>query len=415
MTIQEIKKRNQEIEARMAEISQIAERAINGEVVENLDQLNLEADSLKIERNKLSAEMVKINAELKDDANFRSITDPIKENNEERNMKTNNFTATKEYREQFMKYVQTGIKGDLLKRSDEFTTTADVKSVIVPVTITEQLFKKDPNAGALYDLVTKTNHPFGMNIPVVDTEFEIEWVAERSTSEKKKSTTATVTFTGFKGLIKFVQSFETSVMTLPEFEQAIVQKMLEGARKSFDKVIVAGTGVNQPKGILADGDYTKKSVVVTEADVAKYSTWVKAYAKVPQNKKTTGSWIMNDGDWTQYILGMVDDNNRPIAVERLGVDGMPRKFFLGRPVVTLENQGLPTFDSVTGNASASKTTAFALFADLSDYWLNLNKDMTMKDYVDEDTDDQIKKLIVLADGKMVDKTSIVAVCKGAAE
>lgn len=415
MTLEEIKNRLEEIQARTDEIAKIAQDAINGIEVENIDDLNAEADKLQEERSRLKAEALKIRAEVKDDTNFRSILNLDKNDkvNEEKNMNNRDLTSSVEYREAFKEFIQRGIVKDILKRADAFTQTGDVASVIVPVTITEKLFKRNPNAGALYDLVTKTNHPFGMNVPVSDTQFEITWVAERGTSEKKKGATSVVAFTGYKGLIKFVQSFETSVMALPEFEQAMVERMLEGARKSFDKVIINGTGNGQPKGILASATYTTaKSVKMVSADVAKYASWIAAYAKVPMDKKGTGCWIMNDSDWTQYILGMVDDTNRPIAVERAGVDGMPKKYFLGRPVITLENQGLPTFDSVTGNATASQNTAFACFADLADYWLNLNKDMIMRDYIDEETDDKIKKLVLLADGKMVDTTSIVAICKG---
>lgn len=417
MTIEEINKRLAEIKARTEEISKIAQDVIDGvNKDDNLDELTQETDKLQEERNKLKAEALKIRAEVADDKNFRSIVTPIKKE-ENGIMDNKNIASTKEYREAFMQFVKNGQVADVLKRADAFTQKGDVASVVVPTTITDQLFKRNPNAGALYDLVTKTNHPFGMNVATTSTEFKIEWVAERATSDKKKGSTSVVSFTGYKGLIKFVQSFETSVMALPEFEKAMVEKMLEGARKSFDKVIVTGTGSGQPKGILKDVVYTgasAKAIKMSPAEVNKYATWLAVLAKVPKDKKATGYWVMNESDWTQYILGMVNDNNTPIAVERAGVDGMPKRFFLGRPVVTLENQGLPTFDSVTGNATASESTTFALFVDLADYWLNLNKDITLKDYVDEETDDQVKKLIVLADGKLVDTSSAVAVCKGVA-
>lgn len=417
MTIEEINKRLAEIKARTEEISKIAQDVIDGVNNEdNLDDLTQETDKLQEERSRLKAEALKIRAEITDNTNFRSIVTSTK-SQDENAVSAKEITSTKEYREAFMSFVRSGKVADVLKRADAYTQKGGVASVVVPTTITDQLFKRNTNAGALYDLVTKTNHPFGMNVATTNTEFEIEWVAERSTSDKKKGATSVVSFTGYKGLIKFVQSFETSVMALPEFEKAMVEKMLEGARKSFDKVIVAGTGSGQPKGILKDIVYTgssAKAIKMAPAEVNKYATWLTVLAKVPKDKKATGCWIMNESDWTQYILGMVNDNGTPIAVERAGVDGMPKRYFLGRPVVTLENQGLPTFDSITGNATASEATAFALFADLADYWLNLNKDITLKDYVDEDTDDKIKKLIVLADGKLVDITSAAAVCKGVA-
>ena len=43
--------------------------------------------------------------------------------------------------------------------------------------------------------------------------------------------------------------------------------------------------------------------------------------------------------------------------------------------------------------------------DLSDYILNSNLQITMKKYVDEDTDDTIHKATMLADGKLASKDS----------
>lgn len=410
MTIQEIQTRQAEIETRLQKIGQIAERATKEKVEDNLDALHTEVENLLQERKQLEAEELKIRSSVND---FQEVVKDDENNKkEERNM--NNKYSTMEYRKAFMDYIRTGEVADILKRNDAFTQTIDVGSVIVPTTITSQLFKKSTNSGALYDLVTKTSYPAGMSVKTTATEFEISWVAERETSNKKKAETSYVSFSGFKGLIKFAQSFEVSVETLPEFEQAVVERMLDGARKSFDKAIVLGSGNGQPKGFLLDGVYTganAKAVKATSADVASYSKWIELFSKVPLSKKNSGVWVMNESDWTLYILGMVDDINRPIAVERVGVDGMPRKYFLGRPVVTLENQGLPTFESITGSATASKDTAFAGYFDPNDYWFNMNKDMAIKDYVDEDTDDLIKKLILLADGKMVDTTSICAMCK----
>ena len=46
-----------------------------------------------------------------------------------------------------------------------------------------------------------------------------------------------------------------------------------------------------------------------------------------------------------------------------------------------------------------------------DYVLNTNYSMGVKKYEDNDTDDQITKGIMLVDGKVVDKNSLVVVKK----
>ena len=59
-------------------------------------------------------------------------------------------------------------------------------------------------------------------------------------------------------------------------------------------------------------------------------------------------------------------------------------------------------------------TVFAFLFNFKDYVLNTNYTMTVKKYEDNDTDDQITKGIMLADGKVVDKNSLVTIEKIAA-
>lgn len=410
-TIEEIQIELAKINARNKEIGELSSRAAQGEVIEGYDSeaLNKEVDLNLENRAKLEAEVLAIRSSIKE---FEPVVKKQKEEGE-KVRKMSKYDSL-EYRNAFMNFILTGEKNEILKREDAFTVQSDVATVIVPTVITSQLFKKDTNVGALYDVVNKTSYPFGMNVKVSSTEFEIEWVAERNTTEKKKATTNEINFTGFKGLIKFAQSFETTIRTLPEFEAAMLEKMKDGARKSFDKAIVLGAGTTAPKGFLRDGVYTgagAKAVKVTDATVSDYKTWISILAKAPLGKNVT--LVINNSDWLTYILGMTNEIGTPIAVERAGVNGMPNRTFLGRKVIVLENQSLPTYAEVSGNATASVATAFAAFVDLNDYYLNLNKDMTMRKYIDEDTDDVISKLIVMADGKMADITSIVPVCKGA--
>mgnify|MGYP000081559087 FL=1 len=45
--------------------------------------------------------------------------------------------------------------------------------------------------------------------------------------------------------------------------------------------------------------------------------------------------------------------------------------------------------------------------------LNTNYTMTVKKYEDNDTDDMVTKAIMLVDGKVIDKNSLVVVAKAA--
>ena len=63
------------------------------------------------------------------------------------------------------------------------------------------------------------------------------------------------------------------------------------------------------------------------------------------------------------------------------------------------------------SAALAKDTIFAFLFNFKDYVLNTNYSMGVKKYEDNDTDDQITKGIMLVDGKVVDKNSLVVVKK----
>lgn len=62
-------------------------------------------------------------------------------------------------------------------------------------------------------------------------------------------------------------------------------------------------------------------------------------------------------------------------------------------------------------ASLTAGTVFGFLFNFKDYVLNTNYAMGVKKYEDNDTDDQVTKGIMLADGKVVDKNSLVTLKK----
>jgi hypothetical protein len=108
---------------------------------------------------------------------------------------------------------------------------------------------------------------------------------------------------------------------------------------------------------------------------------------------------------------MKDSTNKVIALETMGFGGNIVPTFMGKEVVLLEDQGLPLFDSLTGSATASKSTAFAYFFDDTDYIFNSNMQLTLREYIDEDTDEKIHKATIICDGKVVDDDSLLVVCR----
>ena len=99
-------------------------------------------------------------------------------------------------------------------------------------------------------------------------------------------------------------------------------------------------------------------------------------------------------------MGMVDDDGQPIGRVNYGLGGKPERYLLGREVAISDKVS----DFV---ASPSADTTFACIVTPKDYILNINLNLTVKEYEDNDTDSTIRKAIMLVDGKLVDNGSLV--------
>ena len=106
----------------------------------------------------------------------------------------------------------------------------------------------------------------------------------------------------------------------------------------------------------------------------------------------------------QYY-GLVDETGQPVGRVNYGIAGKPERALLGRPVICC--------DYVPSVATAAKGGAYAFLFNFKDYVLNTNYTMTVKKYEDNDTDDMVTKAIMLVDGKVIDKNSLVVVAKAA--
>ena len=108
------------------------------------------------------------------------------------------------------------------------------------------------------------------------------------------------------------------------------------------------------------------------------------------------------------FIGMTDENGQPIARVNYGINGKPERSLLGRQVI------LNDYMTSLG-ATIEDDTVVAFLFNPKDYILNTNLNMTIKRYEDNDTDDQVTKAIMLVDGKVVDKNSLVTITKKVAE
>lgn len=355
----------------------------------------------KVDLKALQEELRKLDAEQKEIEKREKIAEGINlGNNPEgvhgrRKPQDNGAAAgidSDEYRKAFMNYVVRGITIPAEFRGA--TTTNDAGALIPPTTL-NRVIEKLRTYGNILPLVTRTAYKSGLAIPTADVKPVATWVAEGATSDKQEKTLGTVTFSHFKLRCAVAVTLETENMTLTAFEDVIVNNVAEAMAVALESAIINGTGSGQPTGILKD---LTKGTTFNVAKLA-YKTLTDAEGAVPQAYEAGSVWVMNKATFMQFI-GMTDSNGQPIARITAGVNGVPSRVLLGRNVAICDY--LPSFST-----SLKKTDVFAFIFRMKDYVLNTNYNVAMKIYEDNDTDDIVRKSIMIADGKPVDFNSLV--------
>ena len=184
----------------------------------------------------------------------------------------------------------------------------------------------------------------------------------------------------------------------------IVNVIGTATAKAIDDAIINGNGSTQPLGILNNASGKQAVVSGQTITVAKgaglsYAVLIDAESALPSQYENGAVYIMSKKSFMAF-MGMVDDNGQPIARINYGLGGKPERFLLGRSV--------EISDKVADfNASPSSDTSFACIVNPSDYVLNINLNLTIKEYEDHDTDATVRKAVMLVDGKLVDNGSLV--------
>jgi HK97 family phage major capsid protein len=393
--------RRKEIEARLAQIKTELETRAAELTAEELAALEKEVGELQTERAAIDTAIEKRNTLLATIAAGEQVdgAEPtvLRAFDKDKDDKGEDKYGTMAYRKAFMEYVTRGAAIPAEYRENQNTKTTDVGAV-VPTTILDKIVSKMESVGGIYALVTKTAYKGGVSIPKQTLKPVATWVAEGAGSDKQKYTGGNITFAYHKLRCAVSVSFETDAMSIAAFETLLVNNIVEAMVKALEKAIVAGTGTGQPTGIITSTEYAE----IVEVAAQDYDSLVRAEAAVPEAYETTAKWCMSKKTFMGYV-GMTDKQGQPIARVNYGVNGKPERYLLGREVVLTEH--LPNFSTANANDK------FAFIFDFANYDLNTNYAIGIKKYEDNDSDDQITKGIMLADGKVVDGNGLVILKK----
>lgn len=360
---------------------------------EELRGLNDEQQQLE-KRQQLLADAASINQGRGEFRNLESFNPQV---NEIRELGTDSL----EYRNAFMNYVLRGEAIPAELRADAITKTTDVGSVI-PQTVLNRIIEKIEAVGMILPLVTRTSIKGGVTVPTSTVKPVATWVAEGATSDTQKKTTGSITFNYHKLRCAVAVSLEVETMALAVFETTLINNVVEAMTKAIEQSIISGSGTGQPKGILTE---TPASGQALDVSVQNYKSLTDAEAALPLEYEANAIWVMTKKTFMGYAA-MVDADGQPIARTNYGITGKPERVLMGRPVILC--------NYIDSFSTAATGVPFAFLFNFSDYILNTNYQMGVKKYEDNETDDLITKAIMIVDGKVVDKNSLVVLKKAAA-
>ena len=321
-----------------------------------------------------------------------------------------------EYRQAFMRYVQSGEEIPAEARAGVPISSSDTAPAI-PLTIMNEVINTVRlRYGNLYSKVRKTNMQGGVEYPIGALKATFKWINESTVSPRQKlDPLAKVSFSYHVAEIRIAQTFLASILTLDAFEAKIAEVIAIAYLEAMDVAIVNGTGNGQPLGILNDQRViaTGNVVEMTAADINNWTAWRKKFfAKLPLGYRA-GEFIFPLSTVESYLETMADANNNPVFRQATGLevnDGdarNPNGRFFGRDISLVEPDILPDFDS------ASAGDVIGIFWQPNEYALNENFGFTMRRYWDDETNEWVDKALVVVDGKVLNPNGYFLIKKKA--
>ena len=317
------------------------------------------------------------------------------------NTRSTNPLDSLEYRQAFMKYVQTG---EWSYRADEMVITTDVGKII-PNTIMNEFIKEIKVYGQLYNRVRKLNVKCGVEFPIEELVPTVTWITETNTSETQKAPKLKTSISFGYHIVeaRISQSLLSQVVSLEYLESEIAKLLAEAFIKGFDRIIMSGTGTGQPLGILNDERVpAEHKITFAQADMADWTKFRKnLFAKIPLAYRGQSILVMTAGTWESNIMTLKDANNRPLYQETYNpTTGDIECRFAGREVVLVESDILSDYDTATSD------DVWGVYLRPTDYAINSNMQIGFKRWFDDDKNKWINKGLCIMDGKRLDVNGV---------
>jgi HK97 family phage major capsid protein len=300
----------------------------------DLESIEAETNNLIEERKSLIDKAEKRDALIKaaNEVSQPNIVEQFEERKEDNKMDVN-------YRSAFLRKLQ-GLESKLTPEERALVTA----SAVIPTETLNAIVEKLEQNSVLLPHVTRLNIPGNVSIPVENAKNEAAWVAMGTAATDASDSFSAVTLAAHK-LIKTIEiGADVEAMSIDAFEAFIVDALAKKIARAIENAILNGTGSGQPTGLLLAGQVTQSETYTKLGMV--YGDILKIVAKLPTAYHKGAKWVFTRAVFFQEVLGIVDDEGRPIVLP-LSVEGGPQFTLLGYPVII--NDFVPLDNGLFGN------------------------------------------------------------------
>lgn len=377
----------------------LTERAMASEDANEVRSINGQIEELNAEINDYRSLIASFDSVP---ANAQHVTNGVVGSFRAEERKNVDPLSTMEYREAFMKYVQTGEE----IRAGVAISTGDTGAAIPLTVMNEVINTVRKRYGNLYSKVRKTNVPGGVEYPIGSLKATFKWINESTVSPRQKvDPLAKIQFSYHTAEIRVAQTFLSNLLTIDAFEAALAEVIAVAYMEAMDYGIVNGSGNGCMLGITKDARVTNY-VEMKAADMSNWQQWRKKFfAKLPLGYRN-GEFIFPLSTVETYLETMADSNGNPVFRQATGLevndgDAMnPNGSFFGRGISLVEPEILPDFDT------ASDGDIIGIFWQPNEYAINENFGFTMRRYFDDESNEWVDKALVVVDGKVLNPAGI---------
>lgn len=403
--LENLKKRNEESND-LQEVRSLASQINN--IVEEIRDAQTQLNAIVDEEKKADNEERKF-----DPTKALNVVASARQNSLTAKEAEENPRATMEYRKAFKNFIQRGeTNRDVLlfeERANSTGTSADL-GVLIPTTIVQKIITGAEKVyGQLYSRVRKTNIKGGVKYPIGSFNAVFKRVSETTVSDRQKAgeSKGSVVFTYKMGEIRLARTLLETILSVDAFEDEFAKVIIKAYVKAMDTEIMVGSDDNEEmEGILTEADKTESRIPAeniisfTETEMKDWKSWQeKLFAKIPLSMRGLNpEFAMTANTYEANIKTLADENNRPVYNETYNpVDGTEISKFKGKDVAFVEEDILKNFND------AKNGDYFGMYwVPEEAYAVNSNLEFLVADYLDHDTNQVVKKAIVINDGKVLD-------------